>query len=230
MVTPLVEFFQARQFKFRPVYSFVMLLGISVCALAAVWQYQKAQFFTQPKAQVLHIEGEYLNQHTHFLDNQTHNGKVGYAAITPFLNDGTLYLVNRGFIAYGNREVLPKVNDVTGKVTLLGRLHVNQKPLLLNTTLQDPIKNRIQFIDHQYFSSLINSQAKHSLNSEIFVLKEGPGLLTKANEKVPYLSHHKHQAYALQWMLLGVFGLAIWLVASLQKIDPENNKNEDAIA
>ena len=219
--TPVVEFIQARYFKFRPVYSFVMVLGISVCTIAGFWQYQKALFFTQPQAQILHIQGEYLNQHNFYLDNQTHSGQVGYAVITPFHYDGAIYLVNRGFIAYENRDALPNIEPAMGKVVLKGRLHVNHKPLLLNTTLIDPIKNRIQFVDKAMFEGLLN----RTVQNEVFVLREGPGLLTKTKEKEPYLNHHKHQAYALQWFLLAVCGLFIWLFASMNK-----RENEEAAA
>ena len=213
--TPIVEFIQARRFKFRPVYSFVMVLGICICSIAAFWQYEKALFYTQPKAQILHIQGSYFNEHSRYLDNQTHNGQVGYAVITPFLYDGSVYMVNRGFIAYKNRSELPSIQPVLGDALLKGRLHVNHKPLLLNTTLIDPISERVQFVDRKAFEKLLNRPVKN----EVFILNEGPGLLTKANEKEPYLNHHKHQAYALQWFLLALFGLAIWLIAS--RIKPE---------
>ena len=177
MFTPIVEFIQARRFKFRPVYSFVMVLGICICSIAAFWQYEKALFYTQPKAQILHIQGSYFNEHSRYLDNQTHNGQVGYAVITPFLYDGTVYMVNRGFIAYKNRSELPKIEPVLGNAVLRGRLHVNHKPLLLNTTLIDPISERVQFVDRQAFVKLLNLPVKN----EVFILNEGQGLLTKAS-------------------------------------------------
>lgn len=216
--TPIVEFIQARRFKFRPVYSFVMVLGICICSIAAFWQYEKALFYTKPKAQILHIQGTYLNQHTRYLDNQTHNGQVGYAVITPFLYDATVYMVNRGFIAYQNRDQLPNVHPILENAVLKGRLHINHKPLLLNTSLIDPISKRIQFVDRQAFKKLINLPVEN----DVFILSEGLGLLTKMHEKEPYLNHHKHQAYALQWFLLAIFGLAIWLIASLIKPEEQD--------
>lgn len=221
LLSPIVDFFQARQFTFRPIYSFVMVLGISVCTLAAVWQYQKAIFYTQPQNQLMHIQGQYLNEYQHFLDNQTHNGQVGYAVIVPFLYDSTVYLVNRGFVPYKNRHEMPNVPEVNGIVQLVGRLYVNHKPLLLNTSLVDPIENRIQFVDRQFFET----QLQRPVNSELFVLREGAGLLVKTKEKEPYLNHHKHQAYALQWILLAIAGVIIWLFASMNK-----NENKDATA
>ena len=129
-----------------------MLLGIAICFSAAVWQYQTSIFFQAPAAQSVHMKGVFLNEYTHFLDNQTLNGKVGYAVITPFLYDETIYLVNRGFIHYQTRDELPQVIPVIGTVEIDGYLKTNHKPLLLNNSLQDPLKPRIQFIDEKYFS------------------------------------------------------------------------------
>lgn len=200
-------------FVIKPLYSFIMLLGIAICFCAAVWQYQKSMFFQAPVAQSLHMKGEFLNEHSHFLDNQTLNGKVGYAVITPFLYDQTIYLVNRGFVAYQTRDKLPQVAPVIGPVTIDGYLKVNHKPLLLNNSLQDPLPKRIQFIDEKYFSRAFNK----NVSQDVFMMKSGQGLLQAMPEKSAYLSHHRHQAYALQWFLLGLSGVFILFIASLKR-------------
>lgn len=200
-------------FVIKPLYSFIMLLGIAICLSAAVWQYQKSIFFQAPAAQSLHMKGVFLNEHTHFLDNQTLDGKVGYAVITPFLYDETIYLVNRGFIAYQTRDELPQVMPVMGSVEIDGYLKTNHKPLLLNNSLQDPLQTRIQFIDEKYFSKAFN----RNVSENVFMMKTGHGLLQVMPEKSAYLSHHRHQAYALQWFLLGLSGIFILLIASVKR-------------
>lgn len=200
-------------FEIKPLYSFIMLLGITICFGAAFWQYQKSIFYQAPVAQILHMEGKYLNQHSHLLDNQTLNGQVGYAVITPFLYDHDVFLVNRGFIAYSQRSILPDIPNVDGSAKIHGFLKSNHKPLLLNTSLQDPVSHRLQFIDEQYFSALLNK----NISADVFVLQKGKGLLTPFAEKSPYLSHHRHQAYALQWLLLGLCGVFILFIASIKR-------------
>ncbi len=200
-------------FVIKPLYSFIMLLGIAICMSASFWQYQKSVFYQAPVAQTLHMQGLFLNEHNHYLDNQTLDGKVGYAVITPFLYDGQYYLVNRGFIAYAERDTLPKVNEVKGVVQIDGVLKQHHKPLLLNNRLQDPVRNRIQFIDEKYFSQLLNA----NVSSEIFIQQSGGGLLSPQPQKSSYLSHHRHQAYAVQWLLLGICGIFILFIASLKR-------------
>ena len=193
-----------------------MFLGISICVAAAAWQYQKSMFYLAPVAQQVHMEGKYLNDLTHYLDNQTLNGRAGYAVITPFEYENTVYLVNRGFISFESREKLPVVEPVFGKVTIEGLLLANRKPMLLNSKLNDPLKQRIQFIDEQYFSNSIHKNI--ALN--IFHLKKGLGLLVLQPVKAPYLSHHRHKAYALQWILLAFAGIMILFFSSISRGKP----------
>ena len=212
ILTPVLSYKQSWYFSIKPLYSLVMLLGITICSVAAVWQYQKSQFYLAPVAQQVHMKGHYLNEYTHFLDNQTLHGRVGYAVITPFAYEASIYLVNRGFVSYESRDQLPQVAAVTQTVTLSGLILNNNIPMLLNSRLIDPISNRIQYINNKYFAKLVGQ----SVVKDIFRLKQGAGLQTLMPVKSPYLSHHRHQGYALQWFLLAMAGLIILVVASIK--------------
>ena len=213
MSIPLEGYNKTWFFNFKPLYSLIMFLGISICVAAAAWQYQKSMFFLAPVAQQVHMEGEYLNDLTHYLDNQTLQGQAGYAVITPFEYENTVYLINRGFISFESRDYLPFVEPVLGKVTIEGLLLGYRKPMLLNSNLNDPLKKRIQFIDEQYFSS----KTSKNISKDIFHLKNGLGLLTLQPVKAPYLSHHRHKAYALQWILLAFAGIIILFISSISR-------------
>ncbi len=202
---------QSWYFSIKPLYSLVMVFAICICMLAAFWQYQKSLFFLAPAAEQVHIQGRYLNEFTHFLDNQTLNGRAGYAVITPFEYESSIYLVNRGFIGFKDRDHMPSVAKVNGQVTLLGLMKNNNKPLLLNVSLHDPFESRIQYINGRYFSSITHKKVVE----EIFHLKEGEGLLEIQPEKAPYLSHHRHNAYAMQWLFLAIAGFIILVVSSI---------------
>ncbi len=223
LLNPISGFRKTWSLDVRPLYSLIMIFGIILCALAATWQYQKSIFFLAPKADMVHMQGHYLNQHTHYLDNQTLAGKVGYAVITPFQYEKSVYLINRGFVAYVNRDSLPAVENINGVQILHGLLSVNNKPMLLNESLQDPIQKRIQYIDPRYFSKLLKKEPE----AKILRLKEGAGLLLMQTEKEPYLSHHRHLAYALQWGLLALAGLCILLIASLKRTEQPTIKNNN---
>ncbi|OUR68020.1 hypothetical protein A9Q73_04475 [Bermanella sp. 47_1433_sub80_T6] len=212
ILSPVLNYKQSWYFSIKPLYSLVMLLGIAICLVAAIWQYQKSQFYLAPVAQQVHMKGHYLNEFTHFLDNQTLHGRAGYAVITPFAYEASIYLVNRGFVSYESRDFLPRVTPVTQTVTLSGLLLNNNIPMLLNSRLIDPLSKRIQYINNKYYSQLVGQ----AVVKDIFHLKQGAGLQTLMPVKAPYLNHHRHQGYALQWLLLAIAGLIILVVASIK--------------
>lgn len=211
--SPFSNYGQTWYLRFHPKYSLIMLIGIGVCITAANWQFTKSQGYLAPAPFSFHLEGRYLNEQTHFLDNQTLNGAPGYAVITPLEYEKTIYLVNRGFVSYENRDELPAVEPVLGIVQLEGVLKRYQKPMLLNDQLQDPIFTRIQFINIKHFS-LMN---EYPVAKKIFHLTKGKGLVKPFPNVDPYLSQHRHLGYAVQWFLLALAGLVIWLIASIKK-------------
>ncbi len=212
ILNPSLGFKRSWYISIKPLYSLIMLLGIGICLVAGIWQYQKSQFYLAPVAQQVHMKGHYLNDFTHFLDNQTLHGRAGYAVITPFVYDASVYLVNRGFVSYESRDQLPRVTPINETATLTGLVLTNNIPMLLNSRLLDPISNRIQYIDIKYFSQLTGL----AVVNDIFHLKQGAGLQTLMPVKAPYLSHHRHQGYALQWLLLAAAGLIILVLSSIK--------------
>ncbi len=188
-LNPLLGFKRSWYISIKPLYSLIMLLGIGICLAAGIWQYQKSQFYLAPVAQQVHMKGHYLNEYTHFLDNQTLHGRAGYAVITPFVYEASVYLVNRGFVSYESRDQLPRVTPIIETATLTGLVLTNNIPMLLNSRF---------------------------VVKDIFHLKQGAGLQTLMPVKSPYLSHHRHQGYALQWLLLAVAGLIILVLSSIK--------------
>ena len=71
----------------------------------------------------LRAEGEFLNGHTMYLDNQVLNRRAGYHVLTPFrAANGAVVLVNRGWAAQGrSRADLPVVKALTGNISIEGR-------------------------------------------------------------------------------------------------------------
>jgi len=200
-------------FEIKPFYSLIMLFGIALCFIAAFWQYNKSQHYKEVVYEPVEKKGIFLDVFTHFLDNQTLNGSAGYAVLTPFAYEGKIYIVNRGFVTYQDRDEIPPIPDVRGEAVINVLEAPINLPFLLNDTLQDPISNRLQFIDTTLFSEKLN----HQVEPILLLQQSGKGLLTAMPMKSPYLSHHRHQAYAVQWLLLAFCGVLILLIASLKR-------------
>ena len=178
--------------------------------------------------------GEFLEEHTLYIDNQVHNSKVGFRLITPFkfyISDEILseyvILVDRGWLPAGmSRKILPEFTKLVGVQTINGRLNVPfpQPPLWSD---KYPIFDGLvwQFLPIEQFSEQTN------LDVLPLVLELAPSRSDNSapNVKlVPIVNWqiiddewvYKHQAYAFQWFSMStVFFIAclIVLFKSLRK-------------
>jgi surfeit locus 1 family protein len=85
---------------------------------------------SDPATQLLHrsvaLRGQWLPQHTVFLDNRQMNGVPGFYVVTPLRIEGSqaAVLVQRGWVQrnFERREALPQVATPAGTVEVRGRL------------------------------------------------------------------------------------------------------------
>jgi surfeit locus 1 family protein len=83
-----------------------------------------------PEVQLLHrtvlLRGQWLPQHTVFLDNRQMNGVPGFYVVTPLriADSQAVVLVQRGWVQrnFERREALPQVDTPAGAVEVRGRL------------------------------------------------------------------------------------------------------------
>jgi surfeit locus 1 family protein len=82
----------------------------------------------------VHLQGEWLAQHTVFLDNRQMHGRPGFYVLTPLrLQDAAgVVLVQRGWVPrnFVDRERLPPVETPPGPVELAGRVAAAPSRLL----------------------------------------------------------------------------------------------------
>ena len=153
------------------------------------------------------LEGHYDVKHQFLLDNQFHNGKVGYFVLTPFLltATGQTVLINRGWVLMNkDRRQLPNVNFMppTGKLSLVGVInHFPQVALILEGA-DEPGKgwpSVVQLIDTQKITNKLNQpildfQVQLSADQSYGYIREW-----QINTRIP---PEKHIAYAFQWFAL----------------------------
>jgi surfeit locus 1 family protein len=150
----------------------------------------------------VHIEGEWLPQHTVYLDNRQMNARPGFYVLTPFKlhATGAVLVVQRGWVGrdFTDRTRLPPIQTPAGTVSLSGLIALPPSKLYaLGEEGQGVIR---QNLDLQKFSSetglplLEISLVQQGLASE-GLLREWPQAATGVE---------KHYGYAFQW-----FGLAL---------------------
>jgi surfeit locus 1 family protein len=170
-----------------------------------------AQDSSQNRVGLLHrpilIEGEWLAQHTVYLDNRQMNARPGFYVLTPFKlkATGAVVMVQRGWVGrdFTDRTRLPQVQSPDGTVRVNGLMALPPSKLYaLGEEGQGVIR---QNLDLQKFSSETGLPLL-----EISLVQQGPaseGLLREWPQAATGVE--KHYGYAFQW-----FGLAL-LIALL---------------
>nr|WP_290274351.1 SURF1 family protein [Halomonas sabkhae] len=155
-----------------------------------------------PEGARLTLKGEFLAGHTLFLDNRTHDGQLGVAALTPLRGvDGRLWLVERGFLATGPSRDTPRVDTPAGEVRVEGRWQsAGDSPPLFGPNREGL---RLQRIELEAWPSLGRFAHAGWLHQTA-----GKGQL-KVWWQPNVLPPSRHQAYALQWWGLAVAALVI---------------------
>lgn len=209
----------------RPIYSLVMLFGSVLCASLGFWQYNKSltfQSLEHMEVPPITLTGEYLVNQNWYLDNRTLNGKPGYEILTPFISGQQAWLVNRGFVAYERRSELPIISTPKNEIKITAIPDQVVTPLVLSGDHEEAeFSKRIQTINIEHISRQIAHHLPSSLQEHILVLQQGQGQLLPLAITKPYMSKHKHLAYAVQWWLLMVAAVVIWFVSSYK-----NNKSD----
>lgn len=218
------------------------LLTTAFLAFLGNWQYQKAyqqdladlKKANNSMQQVIHLNNDYrlsqiedgsavslagrfVENKIIFHDNRLNLGKAGYHLLSIFkLDEGRSILVNRGWVAMNlDRRILPKVITDTARVTLKGLIRYPVKGVytLGEETLNKQFPQRLQTInidrlkeasgfDLEPFSVLLDSEVA----GDHFV-REWADLLPGK-----YMSADRHYAYSLQWYLLAIVGLIIFMI------------------
>ncbi|MDR5865700.1 SURF1 family protein [Halomonas koreensis] len=160
---------------------------------------------TPPPGARLRLSGEYLAAETLFLDNRTHDGRLGVAVLTPLRgDDGRLWLIERGFLATGVRRDTPSVATPSGRVVLEGRWQADgERPPLFGPNREG---RRLQRIEPEAWAPLGEFAHAGWLH-----LEAGPGRLTpwwRPNVLPPA----RHLGYALQWWGLALAALVVMVL------------------
>ncbi|MCE8018961.1 SURF1 family protein [Halomonas sp. MCCC 1A11036] len=157
-----------------------------------------------PEGTHLTLRGHYLAERTLFLDNRTHQGRLGVAVLTPLrTGDGRVWLVQRGFVPTGPSRESPEVDTPTGEVLVKGRWQQAGK----GTPLFGPNRegDRLQRID------LAAWKSGDFAHEGWMHLERGAGMLEPWWEP-SVMPPSRHVGYAMQWWGLALAALVMMLL------------------
>lgn len=157
------------------------------------------------------------------LDNQSYKNQLGYRVFQLAYQDKYAFLVNlgwvRGFIA---REKLPEIPRLIGEQKFLGHVRIPEQGILLQAQnfVQPQWPLRVQQIELDKFATLLK---KPLLPFVVYADKEATIGFIKDWQPI-VMPPEKHQAYAVQWLLLAIAWLALMAAALIKSSNNNDNK------
>lgn len=168
-----------------------------------------ATLLAQPDSvAVLHrsvqLRGQWVQQHSVFLENRQMNGRTGFFLVTPLRLSGSdrAVLVQRGWLPrdFNDRTRVPDVATPTGEVVLQGRLAPPPGRLYqFGDAGSGPIRQNIDLaaLRQETGLALLDLSVQQTGEDE----GEGQGRLHR-QWPLPATDVHKHHGYAFQWFAL----------------------------
>jgi surfeit locus 1 family protein len=161
------------------------------------------------------LDGQWLPEHTVYLDNRAMNGRAGFWVVTPLqLNANTRVLVQRGWVPrhQQDRTLLPEIQTPTGVVQVQGRIAPPPSPLLtLNVDpafghAESKIAHIRQNLDLDAYAAEVGGVfAATVLQTDL----SSEGLLR--DWSVITAGVEKNLAYAFQWFALSALQLMLYI-------------------
>lgn len=173
-----------------------------------------------PEFQPISIEGRLDPNHLFFVDNTIYQGRAGYEVLLPFqLKDSQEWLlVNLGWMPRNpNRSDLPSFPLPSTDIKLTGRSDFPSNEYLLLGTYLEAVgadKNIIQAVDLERMSEALG----HPLLPIVLLADPDPNSsLVRDWEPQAIMTPEKHQGYAVQWTLLAITLMVLYIVFSTRK-------------
>jgi surfeit locus 1 family protein len=157
--------------------------------------------------------GAYREAGQVFVDNQVHQGRAGYFVVTPLqLRDGALVLVNRGWIARGERYPEPPAAPVPAGPVEVSGLAVLPPARFLELGSETVSGNVWQNLTIGRYRA-----ASRATVLPVVLLADVPGPGLVAVHETPDAGVARHREYALTWFSLAATALALWIALNVKR-------------
>ena len=158
--------------------------------------------------------GRFVARATFFLDNKVRRGVAGYRVFTPLaIEGGDMHvLVDRGWIAAGDRSRLPTVATLDGVVTVEGLTMIPSRRFLELAPEESSGALRQNLV-------IEREQLRLGLKLQPFVIEQTSDAkdgLERAIER-PDTGVERHRSYALQWYSFSALAAILYVVLNLRR-------------
>ena len=184
----------------------------------------EVSLYPDPMYLPVNVSGRFAKDLSFYLDNQVHKGQAGYDLIMPFVtSEGAWLLVNRGWLPGGSRETLPEITTPEGIVELTGNLYrLLGAPFVLGDDVwSSEWPKRIQAVNFEKMAAAV----QQSLPFYILRLKEDQPGTYQVRPLEMKTTSQKHLGYAIQWFLMALVLLGLYLWQMSTHKCPEQNKS-----
>jgi surfeit locus 1 family protein len=161
--------------------------------------------------------GAFVAGGTFFLDNKIAHGVAGYQVVTPLKLDGAAMhvLVNRGWIAAGERSKLPDVPTPEGVRAVEGMATVPSARFLELAPEAGTGRLRENLV-------IAREEKRLGLSLQPFVIEQtsdAPDGLLRAWDR-PDTGVERHRSYALQWYSFAALAAVLYAVLGFKRTGP----------
>ena len=224
---------------FRPSMASTLALGALALAFAMLgsWQWDRAaakqalqEQFASPNTRDglpaepvalnrVRIHGHYQPEKQFLVDNRVLAGQAGVHVLTPFATDtGTLLLVNRGWLPWPDRSILPVVPQAPVQAMLQGHLDLVRQPGLTVGGPEQLLGDRWPQVVTYPDMDLLQGALGEPLYPMVLYLEPGsPGALAGLDWNPFPMPAARHRGYAVTWFALLLSCLVAWLVLGVQR-------------
>ncbi|HQS59502.1 MAG TPA: SURF1 family protein [Gallionellaceae bacterium] len=162
-----------------------------------------------------------------FLDNQIYKGQAGYHVLTPLrVNGGKMrILVNRGWVPVGaDRNILPEIETPAGEVEITGYAH-DPSGRYLELAGSEAKQQAWQIVWQNLNIKRYQEVVPFSIHTFIVLLDPGSSSGYVREWARPDSRIDVHKGYAIQWFLMSIALVVIYIVTNTRKISSEDNTN-----
>jgi len=171
------------------------------------------------------LRGQWIAEHTVFLDNRQMNGRPGFFVVTPLRLNGSnaAVLVQRGWVPRdaADRQRVPPISSPSGEIVVAGRMAPPPARLYeFSAATSGAIRQNLDLTAYSRETGL--SLAPLSVVQDEATAGVDDGLSRQWPR--PAVDVHKHYGYAFQWFALCALmaGLYVWF----QLIRPRLKRND----